>query len=722
MKKITLFLFLLVGALHLNAQSTCRQTFTVTGYDADATVLTINAADVNCNGAGPATAMKLVGATDALDSFFCANWYSFDLSIDGAAPITGCAADFNDIDITGFTTLTITSADLDAYPDEIDITIDVEVTFTALTPPSCVALSSPVNAAINVLGSQISWPIASGGPTGYKLKVGTTSGGTNVLNMSDVGNVTTYDLGTLTPGTTYYVTVIPYNANGDATACTESSFTTCGTVAVPVLEDFSTFVPGCWQEADNGDLTAGPSTFGASSWIADGFGNNGTTGAIRYNIFTTGANDWFISPLFAIPASGYELRFEAAAAEYAETNPPAIPWEADDSIEVLISTGTTNWTVLYTYNDTNVPLNTGSVNIIDLDAYAGQNVRFAFRAREGANNGSADIDFSIDNFQIRLSPACPEVTNVQVSALQHASATISWLPASGNFEYVLDSSATAPAGSGTATTLNSFNAGPLTPETQYYFHVRVDCGSGIYSAWATVGFVTLATPPANNNCINAIALTPGAVFADQQIAGTVLGATTTAGLTPSCQTDFGSDVWYSVVVPPSGSITIETIQSASDSMTDSLIAAYTGACGTLTEVGCNEDKDTNNGDYMSLLSLTGRTPGETLYIALWKYEVAPAPANEAQFLISAYDASLSNDSFELNGFKAYPNPVKDIFRLSCVKEISSVSVHNLLGQEIMNEKVNALSSEINMSSLSRGTYLVKVTVEGLTKTIKVIKE
>jgi hypothetical protein len=76
----------------------------------------------------------------------------------------------------------------------------------------------------------------------------------------------------------------------------------------------------------------------------------------------------------------------------------------------------------------------------------------------------------------------------------------------------------------------------------------------------------------------------------------------------------------------------------------------------------------------------------------------------------------------LNGFKAYPNPVKDVFRVSYVKEISSVSVHNLLGQEVMNQKVNALASEINMSGLSKGTYLVKVTVDGLINTIKVIKE
>ena len=721
MKKITLLLMLITTGLYVNAQSTCRQTFTVSGADDGPTVLTINAADINCNGTGPITILKLTGAEDSLDSFFCGEWYTFDLSIDGGTPITGCGADFNDVDITGFTTLTITSTDIDAYSDDVDITIDVEATFTALTPPACVILTEPVNGAVNVLNTEISWGNASGGPSGYKLKVGTTPGGTNVLNMVDVGLVNLYNLGSLLPGTTYYVTVIPYNANGDATGCAESSFTTCGLNAVPVLEDFSTFRPACWQPAKGGDIVLGPDTFVDSNWEADGFGNVGTTGAIKYNVYTTGSNDWLISPMYTIPATGYELKFDAAAAQFASSNAPTTPWEADDFIEVLVSTGTANWTVLYTYNDTNTPSNTGVLNVLDLDAYAGQNVRFAFRAVEGATNGSADIDFSIDNFEIRLSPACPDVSSLAVSALLSSSATISWSPASGNFEYVLDNVATNPIGSGITTTTNNFNATSLTPQMQYYFHVRIDCGSGNYSPWATVSFTTPPVPPTNDNCGLAVALTPGGDFDAGDILGTNFGATASQNSDPTipapgCASYAGGDVWYSAVVPASGSITFE-INTESGGIDDAAGAVYSGTCGGLVLEDC-DDSSSNDPEDQPLISLTGRTPGETLYFRVWEY------GNNAvgSFKVSAYDASLGNDSFNLNGFKAYPNPVKDIFRISYVKEISSVAVYNLLGQEIQNTKVNALSSDINLTSLSRGTYLVKVTVEGLINTIKVIKE
>ncbi|MFS6701093.1 hypothetical protein, partial [Staphylococcus aureus] len=142
-----------------------------------------------------------------------------------------------------------------------------------------------------------------------------------------------------------------------------SSFTTaCAPVTTfPSVEPFDTFLPNaCWLKGDNGDLTAGPATFGSNGFYQDGFANNGFTGSFAYNIYLDSANDWIISPQFTIPASGYELKFDAAAANYGATT-AVTDWESDDSVEVLVSsTGTTNWTVLSTFNASNVPSNTGS--------------------------------------------------------------------------------------------------------------------------------------------------------------------------------------------------------------------------------------------------------------------------------------------------------------------------------------------------------------------------
>ncbi len=94
--------------------------------------------------------------------------------------------------------------------------------------PFCNAtLQTPENGEVDVNENiDLTWSSASGTVTGYKLSVGTNSGGTDVLDNVDVGNVLTYDLGTLEYDTIYYVTIISYNDNGDASGCEEQTFTT----------------------------------------------------------------------------------------------------------------------------------------------------------------------------------------------------------------------------------------------------------------------------------------------------------------------------------------------------------------------------------------------------------------------------------------------------------------------------------------------------------------
>ncbi|MGE4514865.1 MAG: hypothetical protein AB7E26_13795, partial [Chryseobacterium sp.] len=97
------------------------------------------------------------------------------------------------------------------------------------TPPSCTTISAPANAATGVsLTPTITWaptPIT----TSYVINVGTMPGGTDVINGMDVGNVTSYVIPTASPlaySTQYYVTVFPKNSIGQATGCTENTFTT----------------------------------------------------------------------------------------------------------------------------------------------------------------------------------------------------------------------------------------------------------------------------------------------------------------------------------------------------------------------------------------------------------------------------------------------------------------------------------------------------------------
>ena len=94
-------------------------------------------------------------------------------------------------------------------------------------PPGCTSMSSPTNGAVNVdKNTTVTWQGASGQPTGYKIRMGTTPGGSDIANNVDLGNVNTYTPpSALTPGQIYYVLITPYNSFGDAAGCVEESFT-----------------------------------------------------------------------------------------------------------------------------------------------------------------------------------------------------------------------------------------------------------------------------------------------------------------------------------------------------------------------------------------------------------------------------------------------------------------------------------------------------------------
>ena len=75
----------------------------------------------------------------------------------------------------------------------------------------------------------------------------------------------------------------------------------------------------------------------------------------------------------------------------------------------------------------------------------------------------------------------------------------------------------------------------------------------------------------------------------------------------------------------------------------------------------------------------------------------------------------------LAGFNYYPNPVKEVMHLNAAKNIEAVTVYNLLGQKVMATTVGATSTDLNVSGLAAGTYMMKVTVDGQTATYKIIK-
>jgi len=83
---------------------------------------------------------------------------------------------------------------------------------------------------------------------------------------------------------------------------------------------------------------------------------------------------------------------------------------------------------------------------------------------------------------------------------------------------------------------------------------------------------------------------------------------------------------------------------------------------------------------------------------------------------------LGIDDYATNSITIYPNPVNDILNISADETINSVSILNILGQELYKSNVDALNTAIDLSEYAIGTYFVKVYVGDSVITKKIFKQ
>lgn len=76
---------------------------------------------------------------------------------------------------------------------------------------------------------------------------------------------------------------------------------------------------------------------------------------------------------------------------------------------------------------------------------------------------------------------------------------------------------------------------------------------------------------------------------------------------------------------------------------------------------------------------------------------------------------------ELDGFNFYPNPAKENISLKADNKIESVQMYNIIGQRVLDVQLDAKSAEINVSHLTPGIHLMKVTINGQAGTYRVLK-
>jgi hypothetical protein len=127
-----------------------------------------------------------------------------------------------------------------------------------------------------------------------------------------------------------------------------------------------------------------------------------------------------------------------------------------------------------------------------------------------------------------------------------------------------------------------------------------------------------------------------------------------------------------------------------------------------------------------LMPATASLGQHRMRIATGDFLSAPNPCYNGTWGVTldfsvTIEADLSTGNFDNASFNYYPNPVTDVLTVSYSNVISDVTVYNLLGQQVLTAKPNATQTQVDLSSLTAGTYMVKVTSDEVTKTVKVVK-
>ena len=86
-----------------------------------------------------------------------------------------------------------------------------------------------------------------------------------------------------------------------------------------------------------------------------------------------------------------------------------------------------------------------------------------------------------------------------------------------------------------------------------------------------------------------------------------------------------------------------------------------------------------------------------------------------------YDIFIGVDDFSRDNFGVYPNPVDDVLNIRSTNTIESILVFDVLGKLVLESHPNIISPSLDMSDLNSGVYFLNVTINGTSKTVKIIK-
>ena len=94
------------------------------------------------------------------------------------------------------------------------------------------------------------------------------------------------------------------------------------------------------------------------------------------------------------------------------------------------------------------------------------------------------------------------------------------------------------------------------------------------------------------------------------------------------------------------------------------------------------------------------------------------------FIDNVYFTSnnLGVKDFTSSNIKMYPNPTSSVFTIEANEIVESVSLFNVLGQEVLAKNPNSNSVTLDIANLQTGVYVVKTMIGGVLSTSRIVKK
>jgi hypothetical protein len=205
--------------------------------------------------------------------------------------------------------------------------------------------------------------------------------------------------------------------------------------------------------------------------------------------------------------------------------------------------------------------------------------------------------------------------------------------------------------------------------------------------------------PSNDDCDGATDLTLNETLQAYNEFGTQ------SPQTPSCNDTNRVDVWFTF-----NSNMLNAVDITVDA--DYNVQLWEGTCTSLTQVA--------NACGSNMLDDVAVTPNTDYYLQVWSDGTGRRATGLFEVLVQEATLSIAETNFE--GFSIYPNPVNDLLNFKSVQIIDELQVYTLLGQNVMTITPKASQTQINMSGLTSGLYILKVRIGNEMASYKVVKE